>query len=235
MNTATTTALALLSLASLACAHDNPALSSRGTSCVSPEEQAQASQAPANTQKGTQLMSVYQFTAKAQDGSDVALSTYKGKVLLIVNTATRCGFTPQYNELQSLYTQYHDAGLEILDFPCNQFGAQAPGSDEEIHSFCTLRFGTTFPQFSKVEVNGPGAHPLYRFLTTHTTFAGFGEGPAAARLATIAERLDPNYRTNGNIKWNFTKFLIDREGRIIARFEPTAPISSVQEAIKQLL
>jgi len=165
-------------------------------------------------------MNVYDFKVMAQDGSEVSLADYRGKVLLIVNTATGCGFTPQYAELQELYEACHDRGLEILDFPCNQFGEQAPGTDAEIHTFCTGRFGITFPQFAKIDVNGENAIPLYRWLTENTTFEGFGTSPMALMLSGIVKKMDKEYKNNGKIKWNFTKFLIDREGNIAARFEP---------------
>jgi len=166
-------------------------------------------------------MSIYDFKVKAQDGSEVSLSDYKGKVLLIVNTATGCGFTPQYDELQDLYDEFKDKGLEILDFPCNQFGSQAPGDDAEIHSFCTGRYGITFPQFSKVDVNGENAIPLFKWLTENTKFEGFGKSPMALMMAGVAKKMDKDYKNNGNVKWNFTKFLINRNGEIVARFEPT--------------
>ncbi|MBD5395984.1 MAG: glutathione peroxidase [Lachnospiraceae bacterium] len=166
-------------------------------------------------------MSVYDFKVKAQDGSEVSLSDYKGKVLLIVNTATGCGFTPQYDELQNIYDEFRDKGLEILDFPCNQFGGQAPGNDEEIHSFCTGRYGITFPQFSKVDVNGENAAPLFKWLTDNTEFEGFGKSPMGVMLSGVVKKTDKDYKNNGKIKWNFTKFLIDRNGGIVARFEPT--------------
>ncbi len=179
-------------------------------------------------------MNVYDFKVKAQDGSEVSLGEYKGKVLLIVNTATECGFTPQYDELQKLYNEFKDKGLEILDFPCNQFGNQAPGADEEIHGFCTGRFGITFPQFSKIDVNGENAIPLYKWLTENTKFNGFGMSPMGIMLSGIVKKLDKDYKKNGNIKWNFTKFLIDREGNIKARFEPT-DMNSIKEKIKECL
>lgn len=166
-------------------------------------------------------MNIYDFTVKARDGSEVSLSDYQGKVLLIVNTATGCGFTPQYDELQEIYDTFKDQGFEILDFPCNQFGAQAPGDDEEIHSFCTLRFGTTFPQFSKVDVNGENAIPLFKWLADNTKFEGFGMSPMGMMLSGVVKKTDKDYKNNGNIKWNFTKFLINRNGEIVARFEPT--------------
>lgn len=166
-------------------------------------------------------MNIYDFKVKAQDGSEVSLDSYKGKVLLVVNTATGCGFTPQYDELQDLYDEFECKGFEILDFPCNQFGGQAPGDDEEIHSFCTGRYGITFPQFSKVDVNGENAIPLFKWLTENTKFEGFGKSPMALMMSGVAKKMDKDYKNNGNIKWNFTKFLIDRNGEIVARFEPT--------------
>lgn len=166
-------------------------------------------------------MNVYGFSVKAQDGSDVALEKYRGKLLLIVNTATGCMFTPQYDELEALYIAYKDRGLEILDFPCNQFGGQAPGNDGEIYSFCTGRYGITFPQFSKIDVNGENAIPLFRWLTENTTFEGFGASPLGVKLSDVVRKAEKDFKKNGNIKWNFTKFLISRDGEIAARFEPT--------------
>ncbi len=170
--------------------------------------------------KGESKMSIYDFTVKDRQGGDVSLGDYKGKALLIVNTATACGFTPQYEELQSMYEELKDEGFEILDFPCNQFMNQAPGTDEEIHNECTDRFGITFPQFSKIDVNGENAAPLYKWLTENTVFQGF-EGKMAAIMKLMAKARDKDYKNNGNIKWNFTKFVIDRDGNIAARLEPT--------------
>ncbi|MCR4729130.1 MAG: glutathione peroxidase [Lachnospiraceae bacterium] len=180
-------------------------------------------------------MNVYDFTVKAQDGSEVSLSEFKGKVLLIVNTATGCGFTPQYEPLQEIYDELHEKGLEILDFPCNQFANQAPGDDAEIHTFCTGRYGITFPQYSKVDVNGENAIPLYKWLTENTVFAGFGKGPAALMLSGVAKAIDKDYKKNGKIKWNFTKFLIDKNGEIAARFEPTASLKEIKVKALELL
>ncbi|MCH5272724.1 MAG: glutathione peroxidase [Lachnospiraceae bacterium] len=180
-------------------------------------------------------MTIYDFKVKAQDKSEISLADYAGKVLLIVNTATGCGFTPQYDELQALYEAHQKDGLEILDFPCNQFREQAPGSDEEIHSFCTLRYGTTFPQFSKIDVIGENADPLFRWLSENTTFEGFGKNPMALILKGMAKKMDKDYKNNGNVKWNFTKFLIDRNGKIIARFEPTESMDKVKAQIEELL
>lgn len=180
-------------------------------------------------------MNVYDFKVKAQDGTEVSLSDYKGKVLLIVNTATGCGFTPQYDGLQDLYEECQKDGLEILDFPCNQFRDQAPGTDEEIHSFCTGRYGITFPQFSKVEVLGENAIPLYQWLTENTKFEGFGKSAKGLMMAGVVKLMDKNYKNNGNVKWNFTKFLIDREGNIVARFEPTEDMEKVSKKVKEVL
>lgn len=180
-------------------------------------------------------MRLYDFKVKAQDGSEVSLSDYKGKVLLIVNTATGCGFTPQYDALQDMYEKHQNDGLEILDFPCNQFAEQAPGDDEEIHSFCTGRYGITFPQFSKIDVNGDNAIPLYKYLTENTTFGGFGKSPMSLVLTPIVKKMDKDYKNNGKVKWNFTKFLIDREGNIAARFEPTESMDNVQKKVEELL
>ncbi|MBR3402945.1 MAG: glutathione peroxidase [Parasporobacterium sp.] len=176
-------------------------------------------------------MNIYDFTVKAQDGSEVALSDFEGKVILVVNTATGCGFTPQYEDLQNIYDELHDKGLEILDFPCNQFGNQAPGEDEEIHTFCKGRFGITFPQYSKIDVNGENAIPLYKWITSTTKFEGF-DGPAKLVLGPVVKKMDKDYKNNGNIKWNFTKILIDRKGNIVARFEPTKDLKTVKERIK---
>lgn len=179
-------------------------------------------------------MNIYDFTVKAMDGSDVDLSQYRGKVTLVVNTATGCGFTPQYKDLQEIYDELKDQGFDILDFPCNQFADQAPGTDDEIHTFCTGRFGITFPQFAKVDVNGENADPLWKYITSNTKFEGF-DGPAKLMLSPIVKKMDKDYKNNGNIKWNFTKFLVDKEGNIVARFEPTKDMKEVREAIVALL
>lgn len=179
---------------------------------------------------------VYDFIVKNRKGEEVSLKEYEGKVLLIVNTATRCGFTPQYEELEALYKAYREQGLEILDFPCNQFGNQAPGTEEEIHEFCQLNYGTEFPQFKKIEVNGENELPLYTFLKKEKGFAGFDLAhPIGKILDEMLSKADPDYAASSSIKWNFTKFLVDRKGNVVARFEPTAPIADVENAIKQLL
>ncbi len=180
-------------------------------------------------------MNIYDYSVCTPRGEEISLKDFEGKVMLIVNTATGCGFTPQYKELQEIYDADHDKGLEILDFPCNQFADQAPGTDEEIHTFCTGRFGITFPQYAKIDVNGENAIPLYNWLTENTTFAGFGKGPKALMMAGVVKAMDRDYKNNGRIKWNFTKFLIDREGNIVARFEPTESMDKVRAAVEAAL
>ena len=179
-------------------------------------------------------MTIYDFEVKTQDGKSISLADYKGKVLLIVNTATGCGFTPQYDELQDIYNELKEQGFEILDFPCNQFGEQAPGNDEEIHSFCTGRYGITFPQFAKIDVNGEIAIPLFKWLTENTKFEGFGKSPMALIMNGVVKKMDKDYKNNSAIKWNFTKFLIDRSGNIVARFEPT-DMKTLKAEIKDCL
>ena len=181
------------------------------------------------------MSTVYDFTVTDRKGNDVSLSEYKGKVLLIVNTATGCGFTPHYDPLEAMYRDMKDQGFEILDFPCNQFANQAPGSDDESHEFCTLKFGTEFPQFKKIDVNGDNADPLLVWLATEKRFEGFGKG---SKLAALKKFSDMNNKTFGDkayIKWNFTKFLIDREGNVIARFEPTVDMKEVRAAVAAAL
>lgn len=180
-------------------------------------------------------MSIYDYKVKAQDGEEISMDCYKGKTLLIVNTAAGCGFTPQYSELQEIYDEFHDQGLEILDFPCNQFANQAPGDDNEIHDFCTGRYGISFPQFSKVEVNGEQAIPLYKWLQSNSTFQGFGKGPMSLLIRPVVKKMDADYKNNSKIKWNFTKFLIDREGNVVERFEPTTDMYEVEQKIRELL
>ena len=180
--------------------------------------------------------SIHQFSVKGRDGKNVQLEEFSGKVLLIVNTATRCGFTPQYEALEAMYERLHDKGFEILDFPCNQFGQQAPGTEEEIYSFCQLNYHTAFPQFAKVEVNGANADPLFRYLVSNTTFQGFPpDGKIAPILEKMLSKADPDYASKPDIKWNFTKFLVDKNGKIVRRFEPTAPLSEVETAVRELL
>ena len=179
-------------------------------------------------------MNIYDFTVKDQNGAEVKLSDYRGKVLLIVNTATGCGFTPHYNALQDIYAAHQKDGLEILDFPCNQFGEQAPGSNAEIHDFCTMRYQITFPQFAKVDFNGANAIPLYQYLVANSKFQGF-KGVAGLVMSQVIKRQDKDYKNNNQIKWNFTKFLINRDGEIVARFEPTVSMKEVRKQIEKVL
>ena len=177
------------------------------------------------------MKTVYDFTVTDRQGNAVSLSEYQGKVLLIVNTATGCGFTPHYEPLEAMYRELKDQGFEILDFPCNQFANQAPGSEDEIHEFCTLKFGTEFPQFKKIDVNGESADPLCAYLATEKPFAGFGKGLKNAALNKFADMNNKQFGDKAYIKWNFTKFLIDREGKVIARFEPTVDMKDVRAAV----
>lgn len=173
--------------------------------------------------------SIYDYTVKDDAGKDVSLSTYKGKVLLIVNTATKCGFTPQYKDLQALYERYRTQGLEILDFPCNQFGSQAPGTIQEIHQFCTANFAIQFPQFDKIDVNGPNESPLYTYLKSQKGFGGFDlNDQTGSKLDKMFSKNDPDYAKNPNIKWNFTKFLVSRDGKVLKRYEPSDKMTNVE-------
>ena len=181
------------------------------------------------------MKTVYDFTVKDMQGNDVSLAQYQGKVLLIVNTATGCGFTPHYEPLEAMYAEMKDQGFEILDFPCNQFANQAPGSDEEIHDFCTITFGTEFPQFKKIDVNGENADPLFVWLATEKPFNGFGKGLKFAALNKFAAMNNKKYGDKTYIGWNFTKFLVDREGKVVARFEPTVDMKEVRNAVAAAL
>lgn len=178
------------------------------------------------------MAKIYDINVKDRSGNDVNLGDYKGKVLLIVNTATGCGFTPHYDPLEAMYKDLKDKGFEILDFPCNQFANQAPGTEEEIHQFCKLKFGTEFPQFAKIDVNGEDASPLFALLATEKPFEGFGKGLKNAALEKFAGANNKKYGEKAYIKWNFTKFLVDREGNIIARFEPTVDMKEVRKAVE---
>ncbi len=178
---------------------------------------------------------IYDYEVTTGTGEELSLSDYKGKVILVVNTATGCGFTPQYKPIEDLYQSYHDKGLEILDIPCNQFGGQAPGSDDEIHEFCSVHYNTTFPQMKKSDVNGENALPLFEYLKSQKGFEGFGHGPVAIAMSTMLKKIDKNYKDNPDIKWNFTKFVVDREGNVVARFEPTAKMEKVAECVASLI
>jgi len=159
------------------------------------------------------MASVHDFTARDIHGQEVGLDRYRGKVLLIVNTASKCGFTPQYQGLEALHQQLHGRGLEVLGFPCNQFGAQEPGSEQEIESFCQLNYGVTFPLFAKVDVNGDDAHPLWKWLKSEK----------------------PGILGSEGIKWNFTKFLVDRQGQVVARYAPNDKPEAIGADVEKLL
>lgn len=181
-------------------------------------------------------MRFYDFEAEDVYGDIHKMEEYKGKVVLVVNTATQCGFTPQYDDLQDIYEQYQQEGFEILDFPCNQFDGQAPESNEEIVSFCDAKFGITFRHYAKIDVNGEDAHPLYSFLKEQKGFSGFNkENSLTPILESRLARIHPDYKETSDIKWNFTKFLIDRDGNVVERFEPTEDMEVVAEKIKELL
>ncbi len=180
-------------------------------------------------------MNVYDYSVYDAKGNEVKLSDYKGKVLMIVNTATGCGFTPQYKDIEAMYEKFHDQGFEVIDIPCNQFAGQTPGTDEEIHQFCQLRYNTKFPQMKKSEVNGDGQLELYKFLKSQKGFEGFGKGPAALAMSLMLKKIDKDYKNNPEIKWNFTKFIVDREGNVAARFEPTAKMAEVEKCVESLL
>jgi len=165
-------------------------------------------------------MNIYDFTANDIDGNPVSLQDYEGKVVIIVNTASKCGFTPQYEDLQKLYDKYHSKGLEILGFPCNQFMEQEPGNSTDIKSFCDLKYGVTFPIFEKIKVNGKFAHPLFEYLKESTTFDGLDMKNASNKiLDAILKEKFPEYTIGNSIRWNFTKFLVDKNGNVVERFE----------------
>ena len=180
-------------------------------------------------------MGFYDYSVPDTKGGEVSMKDYEGKVVLVVNTATGCGFTPHYGPIEEMYEKYHDKGFEVVDIPCNQFAGQTPGTDEEIHEFCTLRFNTQFAQMKKSDVNGENELPLYTWLKSQKGFEGFGKGPMALAMSAMLKKLDKDYKNNPNIKWNFTKFLVDREGNVVARFEPTANMTKVEEAVAALL
>ncbi|MDD6919938.1 MAG: glutathione peroxidase [Eubacteriales bacterium] len=179
-------------------------------------------------------MSIYDFKLIDGQGKEVALSEYKGKVMLIVNTATGCGFTPHYEPIEQMYSDLHEKGLEVIDIPCNQFKEQAPGTDEEIAEFCKLNYGTEFPQMKKSDVNGANELPLYTYLKEQQGFEGFS-GPMADTMNGLLKTIDSDFENNSNIKWNFTKFIVNREGEVVKRFEPTADMNEVRSFIENLL
>ena len=181
------------------------------------------------------MATIYDFTVKTREGKDLPLSDLKGKVLLIVNTATGCGFTPQYEGLEKLYETYHDQGFEILDFPCNQFGSQAPGTIEEIHNFCQLKYDTQFDQLEKIEVNGDQADPLYVFLKTEQPDDPKPTGMKNRVAMTAISKMPGVSKEKGFIKWNFTKFLVNRDGNVVRRFGPTDQPDLIEAEVKKLI
>ena len=180
-------------------------------------------------------MGFYDQTVVAPDGEIISMEKYKGKVVLVVNTATGCGFTPHYKDIEAIYEIYHEAGFEVIDVPCNQFAGQTPGTDDEIHEFCSLKYNTQFPQMKKTDVNGENAAPLFKYLKSEKGFEGFGKGPAALAMGVMLSKIDKNYKENPDIKWNFTKFVIDREGNVVARFEPTEKMEKVAACVASLM
>jgi glutathione peroxidase len=181
-------------------------------------------------------MNIYDFKVNTIDGEEISLEQYKGKVLLIANTASKCGFTPQYKDLQKLYEKFNEKGFEILGFPSNQFGEQEPGANHEVKAFCEINYGVQFPMFEKIDVRGGNAHPLFKYLTEKAPFKGFDlENPTAKFLHGHLVKNFPDYIVGDSIKWNFTKFLIDKKGNVVARFEsPVEPMDIVPEVEKLL-
>ena len=178
---------------------------------------------------------IYQFSAESNSGDPVNFADYKGKVLLVVNTASKCGFTPQYEGLEALYQKYKFEGLVVIGFPCDQFGHQEPGSDGEIVEFCRENYGVTFPLMAKSDVNGENANEVFKWLCTEKPFAGWGESETGKFMDGMLSRNDPDYASNPDIKWNFTKFLIDRNGKVVARFEPVVTPEEIDDQIVALL
>ena len=180
-------------------------------------------------------MGFYDQSVMTAAGEEISMKAYEGKVVLVVNTATGCGFTPHYKDLEAMYEKYHDRGFEIVDVPCNQFAGQTPGSDDEIHEFCQLKYNTQFPQMKKADVNGETAIPLFQYLKSQKGFEGFGKGPAALAMSAMLKKIDKDYKNNPEIKWNFTKFIVDRNGNVVARFEPTEKMEKVDQYVEGLL
>jgi len=181
-------------------------------------------------------MSVYQYDVETIQGDSVSLEQYKGKVLVVVNTASKCGFTAQYSDLQKVYEQYKDQGVEILGFPSNQFGEQEPGTNSDVQSFCQMNYGVTFPLFAKSDVRGESAHPLFAYLSEEAPFQGFDTSEPSGKMlnAFLSEKL-PQFLEGNDVKWNFTKFLIDRNGNVVQRFESTVEPLAMTSDIEKLL
>ena len=186
-----------------------------------------------NNKKDT-TMAIFDFTVLDTKKQPVSLAEYKGKVLLVVNTATGCGFTPQYEALEALYKKYKDKGLVVLDFPCNQFAGQAPGTEEEIVSFCQLKYNVSFPQFAKIEVNGENESPVFTYLKEQAPSEEY-KGLSAKATAAMLKKISKTYNKESDIRWNFTKFLLDREGNVVGRFAPTTKPEDIEAEILKLL
>ena len=180
-------------------------------------------------------MNFYELSVTAATGEEISMKDYEGKVVLIVNTATGCGFTPHYKDIEAMYEKYHDKGFEVIDVPCNQFAGQTPGTDEEIHEFCQLKYKTQFLQMKKSDVNGETAIPLFKYLKEQKGFEGFGKGATALAMSAMLKKIDKDYKNNPEIKWNFTKFVVDRKGNVVARFEPTVKMDVVDDFIEGLI
>ena len=179
-------------------------------------------------------MNIYDIKITNREGKELSLENYKGKTLIIVNTATGCGFTPQYDGLEKLYEKYHNQGLEILDFPCNQFGHQAPGTDDEIHEFCTAKYQTQFDQLSKIEVNGENEHPLYTYLKQQQPTEEI-HGIKNKMAMKAIEKISTTYKNKEDIKWNFTKFLVDKNGNVVKRYDPTFDPKNIEKDLKEIM
>ena len=180
-------------------------------------------------------MGFYDYSTPRPDGGEQSMKDFEGKVVLVVNTATGCGFTPHYKDIEAMYEKYHDQGFEVVDVPCNQFAGQTPEDDEGIHEFCQLKYNTQFPQMKKSDVNGENALPLFTYLKEQKGFEGFGKGPKALAMGAMLSKIDKDYKNNPDIKWNFTKFVIDRQGNVVARFEPTAKMDEVSKCVGSLI
>ena len=180
-------------------------------------------------------MSFYDYSVTTPKGEEISMKDYAGKVVMVVNTATGCGFTPHYKDIEDMYEKYHDQGFEVIDVPCNHFKGQAPGTDEEIHEFCQLHYNTKFPQMKKSDVNGENAIPLFKYLKSQKGFEGFDKNPAGLLMSGLLKTIDKDYKKNPEIKWNFTKFIVDREGNVVARFEPTTDMKKVDEFVASLI
>lgn len=185
---------------------------------------------------GDSVLTIYDYNVSKVSGERLPLYHFEGKPVLIVNTASKCKFTPQFDDLQKLYEEYHEGGLEILGFPCNQFAEQEPGTNKEAQSFCQINFGVKFPMLAKLDVNGEEAHPLFDYLKKNAPFQGFDEDNFNVKLLKVmVSEKAPEWLHGDAIKWNFTKFLIDPEGKVIRRFEPTDSIDEIRASIEAVL